>query len=621
MASFSAASANVFLASPNKILSIGPNATTQRGAASSINFHPKELKLIYPSGKFIVVRSIDNPDDCFIYRGHAVQTTVAKFSPNGYWVCSADTSGKVRVWSWDHPEHLLKLETSVFNGPVLDVDWDMESKKIVAVGEGTEIMAKCFMWDTGNSVGEMVGHHKRILSVAYKPNRPFRIATCAEDFRTLFYSGPPFKLDHSNTNHTNFVNCVRYSPDGSTFVSVGSDKKIQFYTGDKGEPSGEIVDAHGGSIYSVCFSPDGAKILTASGDKTVKLWDVASKALEREFSFSEDPQIGDMQVAVTWIKSHMISISLNGDINFLHESSPTPVRRIQGHQVAITAMHLDRVSSILYTGSFDGVVISRNLKTGETSKVLGTDKKIISGGSHAGKVVGLSFDRGELVSVGWDDAIRFANIETGRYLTDIRLGSQPSGIASSPAKNIVALSTNVQIQIYREKSLLTSIAGLTYSPTCIAISTDGEELAVGGDDNKIHIYTFNESDNSITLKTEITSASAISAVAYSPDGNFLAVGTNGRIIEVYERATWAPKILGKWVFHTSKVTCLSWSPSGKFLASGSLDENIFIWDFEEHGSKKQLQFAHMGGVSGIDWIDENTLVSCGADHTVVTWNR
>jgi hypothetical protein len=40
------------------------------------------------------------------------------------------------VWSWDHPEHLLKIEISAFSGPVQDLDWDHEAKKIVAVGEG-----------------------------------------------------------------------------------------------------------------------------------------------------------------------------------------------------------------------------------------------------------------------------------------------------------------------------------------------------------------------------------------------------------------------------------------------------------------------------------------------------
>jgi WD40 repeat protein len=96
----------------------------------------------------------------------------------------------------------------------------------VAVGEGSGIMAKVFTWDTGNSAGEMVGHTKRILSCAFK-TRPFRIATASEDMRTIFYAGPPFKLDHSNATHTNFVNCLRYAPDGSKYVSVGSDKKIQ----------------------------------------------------------------------------------------------------------------------------------------------------------------------------------------------------------------------------------------------------------------------------------------------------------------------------------------------------------------------------------------------------------
>jgi hypothetical protein len=46
-------------------------------------------QLTLASGKFIVVKNIDDPSDCFIYRGHTQPTTVAKFSPNGYWVASA----------------------------------------------------------------------------------------------------------------------------------------------------------------------------------------------------------------------------------------------------------------------------------------------------------------------------------------------------------------------------------------------------------------------------------------------------------------------------------------------------------------------------------------------------
>jgi WD40 repeat protein len=117
MSGFSAG-ANCFLNNPLAKRSIGSNPSTQRGCGIHINSHPKENKIIYCSGKNVIVRSLDDQSDCFIYRGHAHQTTVAKFSPNSYWVASADVSGKIRVWSWDNPEHILKLETPVFNGPI-----------------------------------------------------------------------------------------------------------------------------------------------------------------------------------------------------------------------------------------------------------------------------------------------------------------------------------------------------------------------------------------------------------------------------------------------------------------------------------------------------------------------
>lgn len=73
-----------------------PNPSTERGDNFHLGTHPKEPKIIYPSGKFIVVRDIADPTDVFVYRGHNAKTTVAKFSPNGFWVASADITGKVR---------------------------------------------------------------------------------------------------------------------------------------------------------------------------------------------------------------------------------------------------------------------------------------------------------------------------------------------------------------------------------------------------------------------------------------------------------------------------------------------------------------------------------------------
>lgn len=442
-------------------------------------------------------------------------TTVAKFSPNGYWVASADISGKVKVWSWDNPEHLIKLETPVFNGPVLDLDWDIESKKIVAVGDGSTLLAKVFTWDTGNSVGDLMGHTKKVQSVSFKPTRPFKIITAGEDMKTIVYNGPPFKFSHSNAVHTNFANMVRFSSNGSSLVSVGSDKKIQFYDSTTGLPTKEIINAHDGSIFSCSLSDDGSKLLTASADKKLKIWNTDSLVTETVIDISSDPQIGDMQMSAILNGSKIVSLSLNGNINIFSSVESSFSNVIESHQVAITAMYLDRSTSTLFTGSFDGVVISHNLTSGKSQKVKGSDKRHIAGGAHSGKVVALGTINGDLISLGWDDAARFASVSTLAYYDDLPLGIQPVAMAIS--NTLTALATTNEIILLNGHSKVGSMTNLGYSPLSIAILNDSE-VAVGGDDNKIHVYSVNSS-YSLSQSNVVEMRSTVSALSYSPCGN------------------------------------------------------------------------------------------------------
>lgn len=62
--------------------------------------------------------------------------------------------------------------------------------------------------------------------------------------------------------HSNFANCVRFSPDGSKFITVSSDKKGIIYDGKTAEKIGDLSseDGHKGSIYAVSWSPDGKQV-------------------------------------------------------------------------------------------------------------------------------------------------------------------------------------------------------------------------------------------------------------------------------------------------------------------------------------------------------------------------
>jgi WD40 repeat protein len=155
-----------------------------------------------------------------------------------------------------------------------------------------------------------------------------------------------------------------------------------------------------------------------------------------------------------------------------------------------------------------------------------------------------------------------------------------------------------------------------YGALCAAL-WGSEELAIGGDDNKTHVY--NISDGNFTPAGTVETRSAVTSLAYNPNGDCLAIGDTGRQVEVYERGSWTARIQGRWVNHTSKITALAWSPSGNLLSSGSLDESIIVWNMNTPDKMTQFQFAHMGGVSGLAWVADDQLVSAGNDQVVASW--
>lgn len=646
--------ANAFLVASEATHQYCPNPSTERGCGVMMSAHPSKPLIVYPSGKLIVIRDLENSANSFVYRGHLAEATVAKFSPNGAYVASADKSGKVRVWAWTNPQKIIKMETQLFGQGVSDLDWSPDNNKITACGDnGSGISMKTFTYDTGNSLGEMVGHSKRVTTIAYKPTRPFKIMTGSEDMKTAFFAGPPFKLDHTNSNHTNFVNNVRYSPDGTVVASVSSDKKIQLYDGVSGEPTQCKENAHAGTIYGVAFNADSTKMLTCSADKTAKLWDVASFTEEKSFKFLGSPsaaaaQVGDMQVSCVFVKAFeggkFVTLSLNGNLNILDEATPDNARVISNSQgVAISASCYVAGSNTIYTADTNGCVFKRDLSSGvaDCVKAETTNKSSITNLVHAGAVVGMAVveEANTVVSCGWDDLVRFGDISADRIVYDadakMSLPSQPRSM-SNLVGDVVAVITRDKVTFVdvkgRQQCGQSAIAE-GYEPKSVAINAAATLIAIGGADFKTHIYTLDTSNEaSIAVGAAvkvIDTRSAVTSLAFTPSGDMLAIGDQNQQIEVYSTAAWETVVKGKWVFHTSQINSLEWSASGTYLLSGSLDESIYLWNVTDLKFKKQLKFAHRGGVKTVNFTNvanaagdgaaDAECVSTGADGCTVVW--
>ncbi len=98
-----------------------------------------------------------------------------------------------------------------------------------------------------------------------------------------------------NFPHPNLVDTVAFQPKGTLLASGGHDGKIRIFDLVKNVQQKEI-NAHftivqknnvPQPIYSIVFSPDGKQLLSCSYDSSIKLWDVASGNLVKEFKAYE----------------------------------------------------------------------------------------------------------------------------------------------------------------------------------------------------------------------------------------------------------------------------------------------------------------------------------------------
>lgn len=51
-----------------------------------------------------------------------------------------------------------------------------------------------FTADSGNSLGDLIGHSSAVNNISFRPERPFRLVSASEDNSLCFYEGPPFKF-------------------------------------------------------------------------------------------------------------------------------------------------------------------------------------------------------------------------------------------------------------------------------------------------------------------------------------------------------------------------------------------------------------------------------------------
>lgn len=598
-----------------------PQPNTARATSTFISYDSQNNRIAYASGRSIVVRSLDSDRLPVQFTKHTFPTTVATFSPSGNYIASGDESGNVKIWDasvygkeeglFEQP--IVKAEYQILSGPIRSIAWDGDNQRLIAVGEGKDQFGHCFTWDSGNSVGEIQGHATNINAVDIKPQRPYRAATVSSDKALVFYHGPPFKFEKSvRGRHKNVIRDVKFSPDGKWLVSVGSDRTIVVYDGKTGEVSRTLEDAHEGGIFGISWFADSSAFVTASADNTIKAWDPESLDVKQTYTVESTATVPNQQVGVVVTKDYVLSLSLNGNLNFFEHSGGSPVKKWFGHQKSISSV--SSWDKSVYTGDADGLIIKWDRddpKLVSTPEILGTRDD-----QHTNYVTSIVSSDGNIVTAGWDDKLKVWSAD-GSTVKSAQLEAQPKHLAHLNGKLFVAHESAIAVY---DAATLDKISSheINFVATYVSPISETNVLVANQSGSKVEELELGSSLKTVRSYQPLRSAPTL--IKVSPDGKYAAVADTAGKYTLYNTSD-GSVVTTRWAFHNGRVEDAEWTSDSKFLLSGGLDSSVFVYSVARPMKVLKFPLAHQNGVSGVKWVDysKGFFVSTGSDGVVRTW--
>ena len=422
------------------------------------------------------------------------------------------------------------------------------------------------------------------------------------------------------TGHTDYVDSVAFSPDGTRIASGSSDKTLRIWDANTGQPVGAPLIGHTGGVNSVAFSPDGTRIASGSDDKTVRIWDAhTSQPVGQPMTGHTELVNG---VAFSPDGKRIVSGSLDKTVRVWDAETGQPVGApLTGHTNAVrsVAFSPDGKRIVSGGGSQDYTVRLWDAATGQP---VGAP---LTGHTDVVDSVAFSPDGRRIVSGGVDKTVRVWDAATGQPVGQPITGhtDRVMGVAFSPdGRRIVSGSWDKTVRVWdadTREPFGQPITGHTDWVTEVAFSPDGTRIASASNDTTVRLWdaaTGQPIGQPLTGHTK-----PVMDVAFSPDGTRIVSGSGDKTLQIWDADTGKP--LGAPITgHTEGVWSVAFSPDGTRIASGSADHTVRIWDADTGKPASRPLTGHTDRVTSVAFSPDGKRIVSGSsgDKTVRVWD-
>lgn len=415
----------------------------------------------------------------------------------------------------------------------------------------------------------------------YAENQRAVAAAFADLQQATTRSGPVLT---AQLGHGRAVNSLSLSADGRLLLSGSDDRTARLWSVEGGRELRRFVGQQS-NVTAAALSRDGTLVATGGGeDHVVRIWDAATGA-QRLMLTGHRATIGAL--AFLSEGKELASVDWDDTLRLWDLTAGKETRKFEKSVSGLSAVFAPDGKTVITIDASNNVVL-RDVATGEPTRRLQI--------KESSPAFAFSSD-GTVAAIGGrqcDD--HGANCRAKTWLWNMQSRAlQPlpaagdylvRGLAISPDKKQLAIGSGVGVfgkcegkcavqivdvpsgkEVWRQANFSADIQALTFT-------ADGKALLAAGHDGVIRMFEVGSGRLQFTLGGD---ALAVAAVALSPDGKWLAVGTGnsadfntpGLPLAVILWDLKAGREARRLEIFGSAVSSLAFSANSRFLAAGS----------------------------------------------------